>query len=343
MSIFLMVRHTRADESPAAPNSSGLRRLVALAMLVAASIWLTVLNVLVAVGNAVSMVALGLPAEGSLALVWPGWGRTGLHGGRCRRSPTCLRWPGRDSHRRGGPRNLYLIRAVGDVGWGWLSWLSPLGWAIGIRAYADERWWVVTAVVGPRAGHGCAGGGPVSPSRLRRRHPATTTRSSPRLGPAVDPLGLVFRLQRASLIGWTVGIAIMGLVMGLIADEAQTLAENDSVAELLTPAATGSLTDAYLATMAVMLALAAGGSRFPAALRLRSEESAVRADPVLAGPIGRVRWAAGYVLVAVGGSAVILVVAGLLTGLGTAVSLNDISEVLPVTGHSWRSCPRCSS
>lgn len=54
----------------------------------------------------------------------------------------------------------------------------------------------------------------------------------------------------------------MGLVMGLIADEAQTLAENDSVAELLTPAATGSLTDAYLATMAVMLALAAGGSRF---------------------------------------------------------------------------------
>ena len=28
----------------------------------------------------------------------------------------------------------------------------------------------------------------------------------------------------------------------------------------------------------------------------------------------------------------ILVVAGLLTGLGTAVSLNDISEVLPVTG-----------
>ena len=124
----------------------------------------------------------------------------------------------------------YLIRAVGDVGWGWLSWLSPLGWAIGIRAYADERWWVVLPLLAPRAGHGCAGGGPVSPSRLRRRHPATTTRSSPRLGPAVDPLGLVFRLQRASLIGWTVGIAIMGLVMGLIADEAQTLAENDSVA-----------------------------------------------------------------------------------------------------------------
>ncbi|HPJ18990.1 MAG TPA: ABC transporter permease, partial [Actinomycetota bacterium] len=84
--------------------------------------------------------------------------------------------------------------------------------------------------------------------------------------------------------------------------------------------------------MAVMLALAAGGFAVSAALRLRSEESAVRADPVLAGPIGRVRWAAGYVLVAVGGSAVILVVAGLLTGLGTAVSLNDISEVLPVTG-----------
>ena len=143
MSIFLMVRHTRADEESGRAELVRLRRLVASAMLVAASIWLTVLNVLVAVRNAVSMVALGLPAEGSLALVWPGWGSDWSSWGRCRRSPTSASGGRAATAIAGRPRNLPPDPGGGDVGWGWLSWLSPLGWAIGIRAYADERWWVV--------------------------------------------------------------------------------------------------------------------------------------------------------------------------------------------------------
>ncbi len=46
----------------------------------------------------------------------------------------------------------FVLRAVGDIGDGTLSWLSPIGWAQKARPFAGERWWpflflVVAAVV----------------------------------------------------------------------------------------------------------------------------------------------------------------------------------------------------
>ena len=52
----------------------------------------------------------------------------------------------------GGPRSdwgsvrsasSYLVRAVGDMGDGTLSWLSPIGWAHRVRPFAGEHWWVL--------------------------------------------------------------------------------------------------------------------------------------------------------------------------------------------------------
>ncbi|HEU4481337.1 MAG TPA: hypothetical protein VFS18_05580, partial [Actinomycetota bacterium] len=37
----------------------------------------------------------------------------------------------------------FVIRAVGDVADNGVSWLSPLGWAQAVRAYAVERWWTL--------------------------------------------------------------------------------------------------------------------------------------------------------------------------------------------------------
>ena len=53
-----------------------------------------------------------------------------------------------------------------------------------------------------------------------------------------------------------------------------------------------------------------------ALLRLRTEETAGRADPVLAGSVGRARWGLSHLAVALVGSAVLLAVAGIATGLG---------------------------
>ena len=37
----------------------------------------------------------------------------------------------------------FALRAIGDAGPHWLSWLSPLGWGQSLRAFAGERWWVL--------------------------------------------------------------------------------------------------------------------------------------------------------------------------------------------------------
>src|SRR5262249_26736889 len=42
----------------------------------------------------------------------------------------------------------YLLRAVGDTGRTALTWLSPVGWGLHLRAYAGERWWVAGLFAG---------------------------------------------------------------------------------------------------------------------------------------------------------------------------------------------------
>jgi ABC-2 type transport system permease protein len=75
------------------------------------------------------------------------------------------------------------------------------------------------------------------------------------------------------------------------------------------------LTDAFLAAMIGLLGLVAALYVVSSVLRLSGEETSGRAEPVLAAAVGRLRWALGHLLVAFGGSALLM----LLAGLGFAV------------------------
>ena len=46
----------------------------------------------------------------------------------------------------------YLLRAVGDIGDGTISWLSPIGWAQKARPFAGERWWPFLPMIAAAAG-----------------------------------------------------------------------------------------------------------------------------------------------------------------------------------------------
>jgi ABC-2 type transport system permease protein len=58
-------------------------------------------------------------------------------------------------------------------------------------------------------------------------------------------------------------------------------------------------------------------------LRLHGEEAALRAEPLLATPVGRRAWAGSHLLVAALGSVWLLLVAGAGMGLTAAMSLHD--------------------
>jgi ABC-2 type transport system permease protein len=60
-----------------------------------------------------------------------------------------------------------------------------------------------------------------------------------------------------------------------------------------------------------------------ATLRLRSEESALRTEPLLATAVGRTRWAWSHLVIALAGSASLLVIVGFTAGLVGARQVGD--------------------
>src|SRR5690606_30022136 len=92
----------------------------------------------------------------------------------------------------------FVLRAIGDVGGNAARWLSPIGWAQGVRAFAGERWWL---------GGGCValgGGLRVTGCRSSARRVLAAGCVAAGLGPPnappslLRPIGLALRLQRGS-------------------------------------------------------------------------------------------------------------------------------------------------
>ncbi len=63
-----------------------------------------------------------------------------------------------------------------------------------------------------------------------------------------------------------------------------------------------------------------------AAMRLRSEEAALRAEPLLATAVGRTKWAWSHLAIAVVGVALLLVAVGVSAGLVSALQVGRIAQ-----------------
>jgi ABC-2 type transport system permease protein len=227
----------------------------------------------------------------------------------------------------------FLLRAIGDTATGlsWLSWLSPIGWAERFQPFAGERWWVLLLPVALLVVL------LVAAAALLVRRDLGAGVLATRLGPAAaapwlrSPLALAWRLQRGTLLGWTIGAAVAGLSFGVIAqDIAQFASEDPETAKVLASlGGTGSITDIYLAAVLSWLALLAAGYAIQATLRLRAEEAELRAEQVLATATSRTRWAGSHLVVAAVGSAVVLGAGGLLAGLAHGIRSGDLAGELP--------------
>jgi len=226
----------------------------------------------------------------------------------------------------------YLLRAAGDSaaedGPRWLSWLSPIGWSQQMRPFAGERWWVLAlyvaiSVVLLGIGYALVGRRDIGAGLLPERP-----------GPAagrLGTLGLAWRLQRGILVGWTFGIVVMAGALGGISQSLKNILDSSpEVAQALRQiGGQQSIVDSFTAAILDVIALAVSVYAIQAALRLRSEETAMRAEPVLAGSVGRLRWAASHLAFALLGSAFLLAVAGTAIGLAVGLGQGDLGGQLP--------------
>jgi ABC-2 type transport system permease protein len=102
----------------------------------------------------------------------------------------------------------------------------------------------------------------------------------------------------------------------------------------------GALVDAYLATAFSLVGLTAAAYAVQATLRLRAEETSGRVEPLLATPVGRIRWAASHLVFALAGTAVLLAVAGAAGGLAYGAQIHDIGgQVARLTGAALVQVP----
>lgn len=234
----------------------------------------------------------------------------------------------------------FAVRAVGDIGDGTLSWLSPMGWAQKARPYAGERWWPLLLCVLLGAGLTWL----ATALAVRRDFGAGMVAPTP--GPAAaapwlgSPIGLAARLHRGAVLWWTASALALGLVYGSLADSIdEFVGNNQSLQDVLAAAGQGSLTDTYLSTCLLIMALTAGGPAIQIVQRLRTEEAGQRAEAVLATGTSRWAWASSHLVAALAGSALTLAVGGLGLGLAYAAVGGGAEQVPRLLGAALAYVP----
>jgi ABC-2 type transport system permease protein len=341
MAIFMVGRETRGEEES---GRAELVRAMAVGRHASAAAALVVVAAMsAAVGAAVALglIGLALPATGSavfgLCLGAEGLVFAGVTALAAQLSENTRVVFGSAGAVVGAA---FLIRAAGDVRGGFLPWLSPIGWAQRTRPFAGERWWplVIPAVTTLLL---VAGGAILS---TRRDIDAGFVR--PRPGPRAAaarlgrPLGLALRLQRAGLIGWAAALFLTGAAFAWIANDIEDfVGDNETLKKMLAGLGDVSLTDSYLSTELLLVALTGAGFAVQSALRARGEETALRAEPVLATPVSRTRWAAGHLVVALAGSVVVLAAAGLGSGVMYGATRGDLYQVPRMLGAALAYAP----
>ncbi|MGW5360341.1 ABC transporter permease [Actinopolymorpha pittospori] len=337
ISLLMVIRHTRTEEEAGRRELLGATVLGRQAGLAAALIVAFGANLLLALLLGLGMMSQNLPAAGSFAFA-VSFAMSGcvfaVVGGLAAQL----------TEGAGAARGIalgalgvaFVLRVAGDIGGegsgaAWLSWLSPIGWSHAIRAYDDERWWVIALAAGLAVVLA------VAAAALSARRDLGAGLLPPSLGPAEaspalrSPFALAWRLHRGLLLGWSIGLAALGLVFGSIAYGVRDiLTDNPQLEEMFARLGGSSgLVDATLAGTMGFVGVAAAGYAVQATLRLRSEETAMRAEPVLGTAVSRYRWAASHLVFALLGPTVALAVAGLMAGLAHGLNAGDVGGQLP--------------
>lgn len=338
VAVLTVIRHTRTEEEAGRRELLGSTVVGRHAGLAAAVLTTAVACLVLGIVLAAGLSGQDLPASGAWALgfsmAMSGWFGVGIAAVAAQLTTGAGSARGIAIGVIGGA---YVVRMVGDIaslggsGLSWLTWVSPLGWLEAIRPFGADQWWPVLLLVGLTVLLAAAAG------LLSSRRDVGSGLLPPRLGPAAagpalsSPLGLAWRLHRGLLAGWTVGFAVLGIVMGYLASSVGDLV-NDSKEMTDIFARLGGaqgLIDNYLASITSLFGLVASAYGIQATLRMRAEEAGGRLEPVLATAAGRTRWAGSHLVFALLGPAVVLLASGLTMGLAHGLNVHDVGGVLP--------------
>lgn len=331
--ILTVVRHTRADEESGRTELIDSTAVGRYASLTAALLLAGGASVLTGLLATASLLPLDVSASGSLAfglaLACSGLVFTAVAAVTAQLSPGAR-------FARGAAFGVlaaaFTLRAVGDASARtFVSWLSPLGWSLQVRPYAGDRFWVLLlhlalTVVLVLVAYRLLAGRDVGAGMIAER-PGPL-----RAGPGLRGVTtLAWRLNRGSVVSWTLGLCLYGLLIGSvvngIGDEiGDSQSARGVVARL---GASGQMEQAFLAVAFSMLGMVTAAFAISLTLRLHQEETRQRAEALLAGAVSRTRWLTSHLVFAVIAPAVATMLAGLVAGLTYGAAAGDLTGKLP--------------
>lgn len=325
MSVLFVVRHTRAEEEAG-------RAELARAGVVGRHAQLTAALLLAVLTNLALMVLLAtlMGLTGLETVDWPGslvYAAAHAAVGLTFAGVAAVTAQVTESSRGANGLGLaavgaaYLLRAAGDAGENGLSWASPIGWAQQSFPYLDNRWWplainvvafIALAVLGMalsvRRDHGSGLRAP-----RRGREAATTALRT--------PLGFALRLHRGLLIGFALGLTVLGLSYGpFLGDIESQFADIAIIADAMESIGGEVLIDSFLAMLIPIIGVVAAIYAVMATMRTRSEETSGRGEPVLGTWQSRTTFLGSNLAIAlVGAPLMLLLAAGALALTGQPV------------------------
>jgi polyether ionophore transport system permease protein len=225
----------------------------------------------------------------------------------------------------------------------WLRWLTPFGWLENLQAFDDNNLVpLVLLVLAPCVllvvAVGLLGRRDVGEGLVRASGHAES-----RTALLAGPLPFAWRQNLVGVTGWSVGMALYGLVIGAItAGGAEFVAQNPSLEQLLADfGLTGlSTPEGFVASMAGVLAVAFTIQAASGLGRCHEDETGGRLDLPYAASLTRARWLLSVVVAALAAAAVAVVASIVATWVGAVagdadLALSDIAiatlNALPAT------------
>ena len=224
----------------------------------------------------------------------------------------------------------------------WTIWINPLGWMTETEPAFSNTWWPLLptiAIVGLLL---------VVAFALQARRDFGQGAIAPRPGPGRGAVRgtsrLALALNRGSLLTWTVAAIMIGSVFGRMATSVRdVLATNAAAQQVLASGATSAdtLIPAFLVTILSMIGIILAIPGVLTMLKVRSEETSDRVEPVLAGAVSRSRYYASNVVLALLAPAVFVLVAGVIvaaqvSGADLGLSFGQVlGQALAVIPAVW--------
>jgi ABC-2 type transport system permease protein len=232
---------------------------------------------------------------------------------------------------------LFIVRVLGDGSAGnvWLRWLTPFGWLENVGAFHQVVLvWLLPLLIVPT-------GTAISAWRLQRDRDIGSAwwtradRSRPRESFLRTPWRFAWRERWGMLAAWTVGLGVLGLVVGYLTNALVQLCRTDpGYVKLLKRWGFGSMVTGrgFIAEACVLFAVAISFMVAALLVSIGTDSAQGRLDLPLSYGTSRAKWLASGVVTTVVATVAISSFCALATWVGVVVSGTTMGLRAPLEG-----------